>query len=140
VNRLAALALAIVLAACSAIGPGTALPTPSRALGPGERWLPVANWADDHGTPILCAGGGFVGGFFLRGSPEDPRMAWMRFPDGTRHELAWPIGYSARFDPALEVLDDRGHVIAREGSHIGGGCETADPDVWSVGFETGSPD
>ena len=93
-----------------------------------------------NGTRVLCAGGGFVGGYFLRGSSTDSRSAWMTFPDGSRHELAWPVGYSARFVPALEVLDDTAHVIAREGSPVGGGCLTQDRDVWFVDFDAeGAP-
>lgn len=40
-------------------------------------------------------------------------------------ELLWPAGYSARFDPALELLDEHGRVIGREGDPIVGGCPTA---------------
>lgn len=98
----------------------------------------MAVWEVD-GTPMLCAGVGFVGGFFLHGSPLDPRSAWMTTPDGSRHELAWPVGYSARFVPDLEVLDDAGRVIAREGSTVDGGCETPERGAWSVEFRTEPP-
>jgi hypothetical protein len=128
------LLLLTLIAACSALQPGTPAPTPARPLGPGERWLPVANWTF-NGTRVLCAGTGFVGGFFLHGSQTDSRIAWMTFPDGSRHEIGWPLGYSARFVPGLEVLDEASRVIAREGSPVAGGCLTQDRDVWSVGFD-----
>jgi hypothetical protein len=70
----------------------------------------------------------------LRGSPIDPRLVWMVWPDGHRTELGWPVSYSARFTPQLELLDGNGHVIARDGSRIEGGCSTADPQVMSVDF------
>jgi hypothetical protein len=130
--------LAIALGSCSALAVGTPAATPPRPLGPGERWLPVANWVVD-GVHLLCAGTGLVGGFFVHGSPLDPRSAWMTIPDGSRRELAWPVGYSARFVPGLEVLDDTGRVIAREGSTVGGGCETPEHDVWSVDFRSDPP-
>jgi hypothetical protein len=43
---------------------------------------------------------------------------------GTRRLiLLWPYGFTARFDPQLEILDDRGRVVAREGDvlDLGGG-------------------
>ncbi|HEX7473902.1 MAG TPA: hypothetical protein VF323_12530, partial [Candidatus Limnocylindrales bacterium] len=92
-----------------------------------------ANWTVD-GVRLLCGGTGLVGGFFLHGSPTDPRSAWMIVPDGSRRELAWSVGYSARFVPGLEVVDETGRVVAREGSVIEGGCETPERDVWSVEF------
>lgn len=128
----ALLVIAVSLAACGA----KPAPTPSRALGAGERWLPVVNWG---GGNTLCAGAGFVGVFRLHGAADDPRLAWMIRPDGTRGELAWPVGFSARFSPTLEVLDERGRVVASEGSIVQGGCGTADPGVTLPDFATPVP-
>ena len=94
-HGIAALLLTAVLASCAS----RPIPTPSRALGPGERWLPVANWTLPDGSTLLCAGVGFVGDIRLRGAPDDPRLVWMVYPDGSRTDLAWPVGYSARFAP-----------------------------------------
>jgi hypothetical protein len=110
--------------------------SPSRALGPGEQWLPVAYW----GQSFLCAGGGFVGDFRLHGSPDDPRLAWMTWPDGSRRELGWDPGTSARFNPSLEVLGPDGAVVAREGSMVTGGCGTAETNVMYVDFMTPRPE
>ncbi len=60
----------------------------------------------------------------------------MTLPDGRRVELAWRSGYSARFTPALEVLDEHSKVIAREGSLISGTCGTAEFDVSLPEFDT----
>lgn len=38
--------------------------------------------------------------------------------DGKREELEWPVGYSARFTPALELLDAHGNVVGIEGSEL----------------------
>jgi hypothetical protein len=130
-RSLALLVICVALAACG----GKPTPTPSRALGAGEHWLPVANWGDN----MLCAGTGYSGDHRLHGAASDPRLAWMIRPDGTRGELGWPVGFSARFTPTLEVLDDHGRVIASEGSIVQGGCGTADPGVTYPDFTTPAP-
>jgi len=33
----------------------------------------------------------------LAGSPTDLRLAWMVDPEGGRHEIVWPRGFTARF-------------------------------------------
>jgi hypothetical protein len=58
---------------------------------------------------------------------------------GQRLELAWPLGYSARFTPRLELLDENGDVVGREGDELTGGCTTADPGVWFVELPTKLP-
>jgi len=41
---------------------------------------------------------------------------------GRRIDLVWPPGYSAQFNPGLEVLDERGKVLFRAGDIVQGGC------------------
>jgi hypothetical protein len=101
----------------------------------GERWLPVANFGSDG----LCGGAGYVGEFRLHGAADDPRQAWMIGPDG-RRELAWPVGFSARFTPMLQVLDERGRLVASEGALVTGGCPTDDAGVTYPDFSTPSHD
>jgi hypothetical protein len=114
--------------------------TPHRTLGPGEQWVPVAVWVDSSGqAEPLCAGGGFIGDIRLHGSASDPRLVWMTWPEKGRIELAWPVGYSARFTPQLELLDDAGRVVGREGTYVTGGCNIADSKVMSVTLATPSP-
>jgi hypothetical protein len=43
-------------------------------------------------------------------------------PTGGRHEIVWPYGFTARFDPDLAVLDASGKVVFRAGDPIDGGC------------------
>jgi hypothetical protein len=68
----------------------------------------------------------------LHGDASDPDLVWLT-PDTRgggpkRYELRWyPRGYTARFNPELEVLDPDGNLIAREGDHVGGGCVVEDP-------------
>lgn len=112
----------LTVSACASAGAPVA--TLSRALGPGEEWLPVDT------SDIACAGTGWpAGGGVLTGSPSDPRLAWMVY--GTRHELVWPVGYSARFTPKLEVLDARGRVVGHDGDRAIGGCEMGD-NIWQI--------
>ena len=58
----------------------------------------------------------------LAGDPNDPRVAWLASTGGGRREIIWPPGFSARFDPNLEVLDAAGREVFRAGDKIGGGC------------------
>jgi hypothetical protein len=53
--------------------------------------------------------------------------------NGVNLRLAWPsASYVARFTPSLEVVDESGNILFREGDRVGGGCETGDPGIWSV--------
>jgi hypothetical protein len=61
-------------------------------------------------------------GATLAGSPTDPRVAWAVDAKGGRHEIVWPPGFTARFDPDLAVLDTSGKVRYRAGDLIDGGC------------------
>ena len=131
-HRVVTALLCLIVAGCGSVA-SSAVAT--RQLGPGERWLPVADWGN-----LLCAGVGYVGEFRLHGSPDDPRLAWMTWPDGSRRELAWEPGTSARFTPNLEVIGPDGHVVAREGSPVTGGCPTADSTVTFGEFLTPAPD
>jgi hypothetical protein len=122
-TKLRVFLLAVSVALAVGCGPTPSrlpVPTPNRALGAGETWLPVATKLFD-GT-ALCGGGGFVEDIRLRGSADDPRLAWLVFPGGSRREVSWRPGYSARFTPLIEVLDGRGDVVARDGSQALGGC------------------
>jgi hypothetical protein len=132
--------LALVVAACAALpspAPPNPAPTEPRPLGSGQRWLPTFLTVTSEGVPIACAGTAFEAD--LHGSAADPHLAWMIRPDGRRQELVWPLGYSARFDPALEVLDDRGQVVAREGSLVTGGCPMPPGDSMWVEFNPPQP-
>jgi hypothetical protein len=121
--------VALVALAC---GSEVASPvaTPPRVLGDGEQWLPVANFRLPNGETLLCTGGGFVGDYRIHGASTDPRLAWLVAPTGERIELAWPNGYSARFTPDLEILDQEGRIVGKAGSRVTGSCRTAEPGVF----------
>jgi hypothetical protein len=69
----------------------------------------------------------------LHGAASDARATWPTDNfGGDRIELLWPIGYSARFSPHLEVLDDHGAVVAHEGDLIIGSCLRQPKDGGSI--------
>ncbi len=125
------LASLVLVAACdNSIHERPPEATPTRALGPGEQWVPFAPIREIAGGLVQCAGTGWSGaGHLLTGSPTDPRLAWMNA--GDRQELEWPVGYSARFTPQLELLNEDGVVVGYEGTELAGGCEMA-PGIWQV--------
>ena len=59
----------------------------------------------------------------LRGSASDPHVMWMvDRRTGERVEIIWPAGYHARDDFGLEILDDSGTFVGKEGDLVTGAC------------------
>ena len=124
-RRLAAVSiLTVIVVACASPTPS---PFRSATVSPGAPpavKLPTLEWVS------ACAGIGLVDAV-LNGDPADPRVAWLDLGGHGRREIVFPPGYTARFAPSLEVLDDAGHVVARAEDRIAGGCVTgsgiADP-------------
>jgi hypothetical protein len=59
----------------------------------------------------------------LRGDAADPDVAWIEgYESHNRTAVVWPTGFTARFDPDLEILDESGRVVLREGDYIDGTC------------------
>jgi hypothetical protein len=79
----------------------------------------------------------------LHGDGADTRITWATDrASGDRIELLWPLDHRARFSPTLEVLDERGRVVAREGDLLIGGCfDSAAPRVaWVSADDVRPPD
>ena len=97
---------------------GSFPPSPKPSLSGGLFALPTTNWL----AVGACAGVG--GDAVLHGSPTDPRVAWLddKLGGQSRMEVTWPAGYRARFNPNLEVLDENGNVVIREGDAVAGAC------------------
>ena len=92
----------------------------------------VAGCATLRALPTLASYNGGCRGVGLDatlvGDPADPRVAWL-VGNGGRQEIVWPPGYSARFTPALEILDASNQIVLRGGDKITGGCTSGRPDV-----------
>ena len=70
-----------------------------------------------------CRGVGLEG--HITGDPNDPRLAWVDSDSGRgRTEVIWPPGFTARFVPRLEILDETGTIAFRDGDPVTGGCTT----------------
>ena len=106
--RSAVATLALVVAACNAI------PAPAPTNSAGNIILPTI---DTRGFP--CAGVGTDA--VLAGDAHDPQVAWL-IEGTTRVDVVFPYGFSARFAPGLEVIDESGAVVARGGDRIDGAC------------------
>lgn len=71
-------------------------------------------------NPEVCRGTGLSGN--IMGNPADDRLVWLSTEEGGARRLVWPPGWTARFAPGLEVVDESGSVRFREGDHISGVC------------------
>jgi hypothetical protein len=97
--------------------------------------LHTTNWLRQD----ICRGVGLDA--VLRGSPDDPRVAWLESaqalppgfpsPSGPPATIVWPAGYRARFTPKIEILDADGTVVLRDGDRVEGACVN-DPDTNTV--------
>ena len=78
------------------------------------------------GEEVVCMAALAEG--ILHGDSRDPRLAWLVNPDGLRVEVQWPRGFTARFNPELELVASNGEVVAREGDDLdlGGGFGAGD--------------
>lgn len=92
--------------------------------------LPVAPTARP-GTVAICNQVLLVG--TIQGSEQDPRHAWVLTESGSRVEVSWPAGFTARFAPSLEVLAPDDRVVAKEADevHLGGSYDE-DGGVFNV--------
>ena len=78
-------------------------------------------WPAPPATPPPCAGVGLDA--ILHGDPADPAITWLEDRvSGARSEVTWPVGFRARFEPKLVIVDLTGQVVHREGDAIDGGC------------------
>jgi hypothetical protein len=118
-----AVMVGVLAGGCVGSGGGQAASTsPRLPLAAGEYALPEIPMGA-NGLPLgACAGVAFDKRVVIHGAAEDPALAWIVFPDGTRVNLVWPLGFRARFVPKLEVLNASGRVVARDGDLATGGC------------------
>jgi hypothetical protein len=94
---------------------GTVAP-PVTCLGFGGS-IPLRTLATDNGG---CRGVGLDA--TLAGAADDPRVAWLVAAGGGQADIIWPPGFTARFDPELEILNQSGAVVYKAGDKITSGC------------------
>ncbi|HEX5467176.1 MAG TPA: hypothetical protein VFW92_10935 [Candidatus Limnocylindrales bacterium] len=86
------------------------------------------------GQQILCSVALHVP-FTLVGDPTaDPPDWGVTRADARRFDIVWPAGFTARFDPDLEILDPSGAVVARAGTISDAGGTGDDQTVWICGI------
>lgn len=122
----ARLAIALVASIASSAA-GCATDRPSDPAGQGRIALPTAH-------PRTLPSGEIQGcsetlePATIHGAPGDRRVAWLvPMGGGRRIDLVWPSGYTARFDPALRVLDQTGAAVLAEGDYLDSTCAIGDP-------------
>jgi hypothetical protein len=116
--------------------PTTASPVPSQAAAATSNPIssqPAATLVFRTAVPpsppppsalVGCAGGA-LGPFTLHGirSGSDV-LVWLEQDDQRKLAAVWPNGFTAEFNPDLELRDAEGTVVAREGDNIEGGGST----------------
>ena len=131
-----ALAGVVIVSACSGPGPGAsedpsatptaratpaATPTQPASASP----IPSATRSAVQGPPIAtfalgpgdgCDSLGVADPVFgaLAGAVDDPEVAWLLERDGRRLAIAWPAGFTAWFDPDVELRDGDGRTVGRK--------------------------
>jgi hypothetical protein len=92
------------------------LETASATPAPSPAWvaLPMGD--------IQAACGAPLSGAVLQGSATNPRIAWLQMADGTTHNVVFPPGYFARFDPGLEIVNEAGRVVLQAGQSVDRAC------------------
>ena len=106
------LAAAVVIAAVAACGLGT---RPSFALPPGAMAIPTdPSLVSAADSQILCNAAAVIPHVegYLRGDPSDTAWpVWLEAADGHRQYVLWPPGFSVRFTPDPELLDERATLV-----------------------------
>jgi hypothetical protein len=110
-RRLAGLASVMLvtaaIAGCGAIPRQT--PAPGELI-PGP--ILTFPWATEKdGIPILCNAAGAVErveGIFEGDPGRSSGVAWLRAPDGRRLTVAWPAGFTVRFEPMAVLYNEQG--------------------------------
>jgi hypothetical protein len=90
---------------------------------------PVMHTSDGQQLAFAAQSGGrLTGGVVTDGVVADGAYCVWLTARGEPEALLWPPGYRARLDP-LEILDQDGEVVAREGDMlvVGGGAIPVDP-------------
>jgi hypothetical protein len=113
----ALLLLGLAVAGCAAVPRQT--PPPGEII-PGP--ILTFRWASERdGVPIACAAfaaANPVRGVFEGDQARSSQVAWLRAVDGRQLSVAWPLGFTVRFEPDAVLYDDTGGAVARQGEAV----------------------
>jgi hypothetical protein len=115
--RISTVLLAVALAACAAIPRQT--PPPGELIPGPILTFPFAREQD--GVPILCtleAAVNPVRGVFEGDPSRSSQVAWLRAADGRELSVAWPKGFTVRFEPNAVLYNERGIAVAKHGQQV----------------------
>lgn len=72
------------------------------------------------GAEILCTLGKPIPPVIgtLDGQAGAPDPVWLVGPGGQRIIVVWPAGFTVRFDPEVQLFNDRGGLVARRGDRL----------------------
>lgn len=111
---LPALFLSIAIAGCAAAPRQT--PRPGELIPGPILTFPVMREKD--GIPILCNAAAAVErveGVFEGDPTRSSQAAWLRASDGRQLTVAWPEGFTVRFEPLAVLYNELGRAVVRHG-------------------------
>ena len=112
--RISSVLLVIAIAGCATAPRQT--PPPGELIPGPILTFPVMREKD--GIPILCnatAAVEPVSGIFEGDPTRSSQVAWLRAPDARQLTVAWPEGFTVRFEPLAVLYDERGKAVVRHG-------------------------
>jgi hypothetical protein len=110
-------AIVLVVTGCNALVPRTSLPP----LLPGAVRIATDDSDPGAGVTGMCRASRAldpVVGRLEGDAAGTPFSTWLVAADGRLVYVKWPRGFTARFEPSLELIDSRNEVIARRGEII----------------------
>lgn len=114
------LVLGLLIAGCAAAPRQTPPPPRDGLLIPGPiLTFPFTREVD--GVPVVCpafAAADPVLGVFEGDQTRSSQVAWLRAPDGRQLSVAWPQGFTVRFEPDAVLYDETGRAVARHGQPV----------------------
>lgn len=118
VTALAALLLfGLAVAGCAAAPRQT--PPPGEII-PGP--ILTFSWTRARdGVPVLCtasAAANPVRGSFEGDQARSSQVAWLRAAGGRQLSVAWPQGFTVRFEPDAVLYDETGRAVAHPGQEV----------------------
>ena len=106
--------LGVAIASCAAAPRQT--PPPGEII-PG----PILTFPFVRGVTTACpafAAVNPVRGVFEGDPTRSSQVAWLRAPDGRQLTVAWPEGFTVRFEPSAVLYNERGVAVAKHGQAV----------------------